>query len=177
MIPAVTFFPRFVLITVNLPLLSKTLVVNLPPVSTYIQYMLGGQFVASVIGTSGQTMTTPSDCLHLIVKKKKKIVLFFKNFPHIPPGSLTPEVHLVYHISSRAWIYRPSFRENEPKMLVSNDWKRVFWACFREYWVYEFGQRNQNGATGIITAWGRVYMKKLVVEISLHCPCKVSFLT
>jgi hypothetical protein len=67
MILAVTFFKRFLLIAVNLPLLSKTLVVNLPPMST----MLGGQVVTSVIGASGQTMTTPSECLHLIVKEKK----------------------------------------------------------------------------------------------------------
>ncbi len=35
--------------------------------------------------------------------------------------------------------YRPSFRENKPKTLVFYDWKRAFWACFCEYWVYKFG--------------------------------------
>ncbi len=34
--------------------------------------------------------------------------------------------------------YRPSFRENKPKTLVLYDWKRAFWACFRENWVYKF---------------------------------------
>jgi len=40
---------------------------------------------------------------------------------------------------SGARNYRQSFRENKPKTLVFYDWKRAFWACFREYWVYKFG--------------------------------------
>ncbi len=35
--------------------------------------------------------------------------------------------------------YRPSFHENKPKTLVLYDWKRAYWACFRENWVYKFG--------------------------------------
>ncbi len=38
--------------------------------------------------------------------------------------------------------YRPSFRENKPKTLIFNDWKRAFWACFRENLVYKFGHGN-----------------------------------
>ncbi len=38
--------------------------------------------------------------------------------------------------------YRPSFRENKPKTLVLYDWKRAFWACFRENWVYKFGHSS-----------------------------------
>jgi hypothetical protein len=34
-------------------------------------------------------------------------------------------------------IYRPSFRENKPKKLAFDEWKRAFWACFRENWVYK----------------------------------------
>ncbi len=41
------------------------------------------------------------------------------------------------HTSARN--YRPCFRENKPKTLVFYDWKRAFWACFCEYWVYKFG--------------------------------------
>ncbi len=37
--------------------------------------------------------------------------------------------------------YRPSFRENKPKTLVLYEWKRAFWACVRENWVYKFGHR------------------------------------
>ncbi len=33
---------------------------------------------------------------------------------------------------------RPSFHENMPKTLVLYDWKRAFWACFHENWVYKF---------------------------------------
>jgi hypothetical protein len=33
------------------------------------------------------------------------------------------------------------FRENKPKALVFSHWKRAFWACFRENWVYNFGHR------------------------------------
>ncbi len=39
---------------------------------------------------------------------------------------------------SIARIYRPSFRINKAKTLLFNDWKRVFWACFHETWVYRF---------------------------------------
>ncbi len=31
------------------------------------------------------------------------------------------------------------FRENKPKALVFNDWKRSFRAYFRKNWVYKFG--------------------------------------
>jgi hypothetical protein len=40
-----------------------------------------------------------------------------------------------------AWNYRPCFRENQPKRSFSIKWKRAFWACFRENWVYKFGHR------------------------------------
>ncbi len=41
-----------------------------------------------------------------------------------------------------ARIYRTSFRENKPKTLVFNDWKRACFECFRENWVNKFGQRG-----------------------------------
>jgi hypothetical protein len=41
-----------------------------------------------------------------------------------------------------ARIYRPSIRKNKPKTLVFSHRKRAFWACFREYWVYNFGHRK-----------------------------------
>ncbi len=37
-----------------------------------------------------------------------------------------------------ARFFRPSFRENKLKPLVFYDWKRAFWAYFRENWVYKF---------------------------------------
>ncbi len=43
--------------------------------------------------------------------------------------------------------YRPCFRENQPKRSFSIKWKRAFWACFRENWVYKFGQRYRTFAT------------------------------
>ncbi len=46
-----------------------------------------------------------------------------------------------------ARIYRLDFRENKPKTLVFNYWKRSFWACFRESWVYKFGQWIQHWLT------------------------------
>ncbi len=36
-------------------------------------------------------------------------------------------------------IIDPVFRENQPKRSFSIKWKRAFWACFRENWVYKFG--------------------------------------
>jgi hypothetical protein len=43
-------------------------------------------------------------------------------------------------VDSCARNYRPNIRENKPKTLLFYDWKRAFWACFREYsWVYKFG--------------------------------------
>ncbi len=46
-----------------------------------------------------------------------------------------------------ARIYRPCFRENQPKRSFSIKWKRAFWACFRENWVYKFGHRRWGGMT------------------------------
>jgi hypothetical protein len=43
------------------------------------------------------------------------------------------------HVHSCARNYRPCFRENQPKRSFSIKWKRAFWACFRENWVYKFG--------------------------------------
>ncbi len=43
-----------------------------------------------------------------------------------------------------ARIYRHSFRENNPKTIVFNDWKRPFWASFRENWAYKFGHCRLN---------------------------------
>ncbi len=37
--------------------------------------------------------------------------------------------------------YRPCLCENQPKLSFSIKWKRAFWACFRENWVYKFGHR------------------------------------
>ncbi len=42
------------------------------------------------------------------------------------------------------WIYRPSYRENKPKSLVFNNWKRAFWTYFRENCVYKFGNELIN---------------------------------
>jgi hypothetical protein len=56
-------------------------------------------------------------------------------------------------------IYRPSFCENKPKTLVFYNWKRAFWACFRENWVYKFGHAAFFSKGGE-TLWGhntRVY--------------------
>jgi hypothetical protein len=52
--------------------------------------------------------------------------------------------------------YRPCFRENQPKRSFSIKWKRAFWACFRENWVYKFGY-------GSLTAYeGRSRVKDLL---------------
>ena len=45
---------------------------------------------------------------------------------------------------SFARIFRSSFRENKPKMLVFSHRKRAYWACFHENWVYKFGHRILN---------------------------------
>ena len=60
--------------------------------------------------------------------------------------------HLVYVMVAFpcAQIYRPSFCENKPKMLVLYDWKRAFWVCFRENWVYKFGRWKGFPASGDI---------------------------
>ncbi len=48
-----------------------------------------------------------------------------------------------------ARIYGPSFRENKPKTLVFFYWKRAFWACFRQNWVYKFGHCTVKRWTGL----------------------------
>ncbi len=62
-------------------------------------------------------------------KYKNKPETLFKNKPR--------SYKILQGTSARN--YRPSFRENKPRTLVLHDWKRAFWACFRENWVYKFG--------------------------------------
>ncbi len=58
-----------------------------------------------------------------------------------------------------ARIYRPSFRK--PKTLVLNYyWKRAFWDCFRENWVYKFGQWSALFTRRLVDAL--VYITKLL---------------
>ncbi len=54
---------------------------------------------------------------------------------------------IIFMPKTGARNYRPRFRENKPKTLVFYDWKRAFWACFREYWVYKFGHGSINSGT------------------------------
>ncbi len=51
-------------------------------------------------------------------------------------------------------IYRPSFRENKPKTLVFNDWKRAFSACF-----LKTGSIN-SGTDFRFDAYNPVFVKK-----------------
>ncbi len=67
-----------------------------------------------------------------------------QRFSALPSQPQTPPTHtsaVPYNNSFR--IYRPSFRENKPKMLCSNDRKQGFWACFRENWVYKFRHKYE----------------------------------
>ncbi len=50
-------------------------------------------------------------------------------------------------VDTDARNYRPCFRENQPKRSFSIKWKRAFWACFRENWVYKFRHRAQHATT------------------------------
>ncbi len=92
-----------------------------------------------------------------------KILLLFSLFISPAPGNVAPILYILYgttqHIkNSYAFIvgksediftftrifacarnYRPCFRQNQPKRSFSIKWKRAFWACFRENWVYKFG--------------------------------------
>ncbi len=43
---------------------------------------------------------------------------------------------VVWRSGSGVRIYSP---RNKPKPLAFCHWKRAFWACFRENWVYKFG--------------------------------------
>jgi hypothetical protein len=52
--------------------------------------------------------------------------------------------------NSCARIYRPCFRENQPKRSFSIKWKRAFWACFRENWVYKFGHWDWFSDLGLL---------------------------
>jgi hypothetical protein len=70
-----------------------------------------------------------------------------RNFAGIEPEITSvfrgmPKCHFRGHPMSSARIYRASFRENKPKTLVFNYWKRAFWVCFHENWVYKFGLKN-----------------------------------
>jgi hypothetical protein len=66
-----------------------------------------------------------------------------------------------------ARIYRPRFRENKPKMLVFTYWKLAFWACFRENWVYNFGQCTHINRPSGHRHWqvGRMHDTDLIHDI------------
>ncbi len=51
--------------------------------------------------------------------------------------------------------YRPCFRENQPKRSFSIKWKRVFWACFRENWVYKFGHWSLKSEMKFLSPGGK----------------------
>ncbi len=60
------------------------------------------------------------------------------------PACLPACIQLLAYSQCSARNYRPCFRENQPKRSFSIKWKRAFWACFRENWVYKFGHRNKS---------------------------------
>jgi hypothetical protein len=60
-----------------------------------------------------------------------------------------------------ARIHRPSFRENEPKTLVFYYWKRSFWACFRENWVYKFSRKRAQNARFLLLKTIVLFSRKL----------------
>ncbi len=58
----------------------------------------------------------------------------------------------IYKIGQCPSVYtiHPRFRENKTKTLVFSHRKRVFWACFRENCVYNFGHRALKKGRGRI---------------------------
>jgi hypothetical protein len=70
--------------------------------------------------------------MRLISNYKRNFWIFKEEIGFLkrPPKWLVPE------------FIDPRFRENEAKTLVFSHWKRAFWACFREKWVYNFGHRR-----------------------------------
>jgi hypothetical protein len=78
----------------------------------------------------------PLGLLHKLVNFEKNIRPMYNKF------ELQEKNHLVTSCMTCARNYRPCFRENQPKRSFSMKWKRAFWACFRENWVYKFGHRD-----------------------------------
>ncbi len=72
----------------------------------------------------------------------------------------------------------PRIRENKPKTLVFSHWKRAFWACFHENWVYNFGHwflpmtyfcvQNQLS----LLAWGSTWCRRCHVT---YFVCRISW--
>ncbi len=58
-------------------------------------------------------------------------------YPFLYIYDVLPYVFILEESSAR--IYRPAFSWNKPKTLVFSYWKRAYWACFHENWVYYFG--------------------------------------
>jgi hypothetical protein len=65
--------------------------------------------------------------------------------------------------------YRPCFRENQPKRLFSIKWKRAFWACVCENWVYKFGHRCWKGIQ-------HTTCTHLLQEVERDTPCNSTLL-
>jgi hypothetical protein len=72
----------------------------------------------------------------------------------------------LYTIVYGARNYRPCFRENQPKRSFSIKWKRAFWACFRENWVYKFGH-------GSLSGWSCWERSKLARDLGHKAFCLV----
>ncbi len=65
--------------------------------------------------------------------------------------------------------YRPCFRENQPKRSFSIKWKRAFWACFRENWVYKFGHGLKcfieiYSCTNLTVIWKHLISLRIYIE-------------
>jgi len=92
-----------------------------------------------------QKLTDPDHCFIQYSDLVQGISIFAVSIASVRTAPTPPTA-----VQYCARIYRPSFRENKPKTLVSSDTKRAFWACFRENWVYNFGHWNK-GAPSAIT--------------------------
>jgi hypothetical protein len=74
--------------------------------------------------------------------------------------TLTRGANLLHLPPDCARNYRPCFRENQPKRSFSIKWKRAFWACFRENWVYKFGHRAP-GVASTVSLWAPSTTKRV----------------
>jgi hypothetical protein len=63
------------------------------------------------------------------------------------------------------------FRENKVQTLVYSHWKRAFWACFRENWVYNFGHWGQIQSPWLVDKTNRIKVDPGIGLPNVHGKC------
>jgi hypothetical protein len=89
-------------------------------------------------------LAIPEETDNNIIYQAGQIILLFCQIYAIIKIFCVASIHYKYQPKNNsARIYRPCFRKKQAQNARFQSFKRAFWACFRENWVYKFGHRQR----------------------------------